>query len=259
MVLGRIVAAVVAGALAMCATPTQAATTKTVPKKKVPFCQTYKCIALTFDDGPAAYTDKVLATLKKYGAKATFFVIGNRVAKHPKLTQHIAKAGMEIGNHTWDHKYLTELNYTQVYQEIKKSQALIKKTTKQTPKVFRAPGGLRNGNVEAISAKFKMIQVPGTTATQDYIKDYRDVSFLTDRALEVAEPGAVVLMHETVKETVISLPTVLKELKAQGYHFVTVSKLLEGQKLIPGQVYPEIEDPVEEPFGEEPMQDESPG
>jgi peptidoglycan/xylan/chitin deacetylase (PgdA/CDA1 family) len=208
-----------------------------------PFCATHQCIALTFDDGPADYTSTLLKTLDKYKAKATFFVIGNQVKKHPKLTALIAKSGNEIGNHTWDHKYLTSLTYQEIYNEVRDTQQIVKKATGKTPVLFRAPGGLRNGGVEEITAKFGLVQIPGTTETKDYIKDYRDVQGLTARALDVASEGAVVLMHETVKETVQSLPAVLGELTEQGYHFVTVSTLLEGQELTPGQVYPE-EQPV---------------
>ena len=104
--------------------------------------------------------------------------------------------------------------------------------------VFRAPGGLYNAGVLDVVGKFGMVQVPGTVATKDYVKDYRKVGLLTRRALEVAGPGEIVLMHETVKETVQSLPAVLERLSKQGYRFVTVSTLMEGEEVTPGQVYP---------------------
>ncbi|MEV7803773.1 polysaccharide deacetylase family protein [Microbispora sp. NPDC088329] len=235
MAVRRLIPVAVACALAAAtATPAQARGTDE------PYCATHKCIALTFDDGPGPYTQTLLKTLAEYKAKATFFVIGTEVKKHPKLTAQIAKAGHEIGNHSWDASYLTELTYAQINKKIGDTQRLIKKTTGKAPVLFRAPGGLRNGGVEEITAKFGLIQVPGTTATKDYIKSYRHVDLLTDRALDVAGKGEVVLMHETVKETVQSMPEVLQVLTSEGYHFVTVSTLLEGQKLTPGQVYPDL-------------------
>ncbi|TQS25951.1 polysaccharide deacetylase family protein [Microbispora sp. KK1-11] len=234
MAVRRLIPLAVACALAAAAaTPAQARGTDE------PYCATHKCIALTFDDGPGPYLQTLLKTLATYKAKATFFLIGTEVKKHPKLTQQIAKSGHEIGNHSWDASYLTELTYAQINKKIGDTQRLIKKTTGKTPKLFRAPGGLRNGGVEEITAKFGLIQVPGTTATKDYIKDYRHVDLLTTRALDVAGEGEVVLMHETVKETVESMPEVLQTLTAEGYSFVTVSTLLEGQELTPGQVYPD--------------------
>ncbi|GIH27781.1 deacetylase [Acrocarpospora phusangensis] len=210
-----------------------------VSKKAVPFCESHKCIALTFDDGPSANTTKLLATLKKYKAKATFFVMGSQVKKHPVLTKNIAKGGHEVGNHTWSHPWLTDLSSGEIYKEINETQKVIKKATGKTPTLFRAPGGLTDEDVNAVAAKLKLIQIPGTVSTKDYVKDYRNVEFLTTAALEVAGPGEVILMHETVKETVDSMPKVLATLQKQGYFFVTVSKLLEGQKLVPGESYPQ--------------------
>ncbi|GLX04067.1 polysaccharide deacetylase family protein [Microbispora sp. NBRC 16548] len=234
MAVRRLIPLAVACALAAAAaTPAQARGTDE------PYCATHKCIALTFDDGPGPYLQTLLKTLATYKAKATFFLIGTEVKKHPKLAQQIAKSGHEIGNHSWDASYLTQLTYAQINKKIGDTQRLIQKTTGKTPKLFRAPGGLRNGGVEEITAKFGLIQVPGTTATKDYIKDYRHVDLLTNRALDVAGEGEVVLMHETIKETVESMPEVLQTLSAEGYSFVTVSTLLEGQELTPGQVYPD--------------------
>ncbi|MBX6386678.1 MAG: polysaccharide deacetylase family protein [Microbispora sp.] len=227
-----------------CVLATAAATPAQARGTDEPYCATHKCIALTFDDGPGPYLTTLLKTLAQYKAKATFFLIGSEVKKHPKLTRLIAKSGHEIGNHSWDGTYLTQLSYAEINKKIGDTQRLIKKTTGKAPKLFRAPGGLRNGGVEEITAKFGLIQVPGTTETKDYIKEYRHVDLLTNRALEVAGEGEVVLMHETVKPTVESMPEVLQTLTAEGYSFVTVSTLLEGQKLIPGRVYP---DPSQQP------------
>lgn len=254
MAMRRTAPAVLAGTLILIAATAQAAPAQVAPARatiaaaREPYCEQVKCIALTFDDGPAGYTTELLKVLKKYKAKATFFVIGNRVKKHPKITKNISKAGHEIGNHTWDHKYLTELEYDQVYRQIADSQKIIKKATGKTPVVFRAPGGLRDETVEEITAKFGLIQIPGTVATKDYIKANRTWKFLTAQALEIAGPNEVVLMHETVKQTLQSLPAVLKELTKQGYHFVTVSKLLEGQELTPGQEYPDQYANLDEEF-----------
>src|ERR1700754_3507256 len=66
-------------------------------------CAQVKCVALTFDDGPSPYTDRLLQILNDNGAKATFFLIGNKVAANPAGAKRIADAGMEIGSHTWEH------------------------------------------------------------------------------------------------------------------------------------------------------------
>ncbi len=66
-----------------------------------------KLIALTFDDGPSPYTDRLLGILNHYNARATFFEIGNKVAVNPAGAKRIVDAGMEVGNHTWEHPNMT--------------------------------------------------------------------------------------------------------------------------------------------------------
>ncbi|MDT5217932.1 MAG: hypothetical protein QOF15_37, partial [Mycobacterium sp.] len=72
-------------------------------------CSIVKCVALTFDDGPGPYTDRLLQILKSNDAKATFFLIGNKVAANPAGAKRIADAGMEIGSHTWEHPNMTTI------------------------------------------------------------------------------------------------------------------------------------------------------
>jgi peptidoglycan/xylan/chitin deacetylase (PgdA/CDA1 family) len=66
-------------------------------------CTRAKCVAFTFDDGPTPFTDRLLQELADNDAKATFFLIGNKVARDPSSAKRIADAAMEIGNHTWGH------------------------------------------------------------------------------------------------------------------------------------------------------------
>jgi peptidoglycan/xylan/chitin deacetylase (PgdA/CDA1 family) len=72
-------------------------------------CAVVKCVALTFDDGPGPFDERLLQILKDNDAKATFFLIGNKVAANPAGAKRIADAGMEIGNHTWEHPNMTTL------------------------------------------------------------------------------------------------------------------------------------------------------
>src|SRR6201991_3132512 len=72
-------------------------------------CTKVKCVALTFDDGPGPYTDRLLQILKDNDAKATFFLIGNKVAANPDGAKRIVEAGMEIGSHTWEHPNMTTI------------------------------------------------------------------------------------------------------------------------------------------------------
>ena len=73
-------------------------------------CHKLKCVALTFDDGPGPYTNKLLNILKSNHAPATFFVLGESVQLYPADLRREAELGMEIGTHTWDHRDLTKLD-----------------------------------------------------------------------------------------------------------------------------------------------------
>ena len=72
-------------------------------------CSQAKCVALTFDDGPGPFTDRLLQILDDNDAEATFFLIGNKVAANPAGAKRIADAGMEVANHTWEHPNMTTI------------------------------------------------------------------------------------------------------------------------------------------------------
>src|ERR1700733_7977394 len=72
-------------------------------------CAQVKCIALTFDDGPSPYTDRLLPILKDNDAKAPSFEIGNKVVANPEGAKRVVEAGMELGQHTWEHPNMTAI------------------------------------------------------------------------------------------------------------------------------------------------------
>ena len=96
-----------------------------------------KVVALTFDDGPSKYTAKILDVLKKYGASATFFLVGNKVDFYGDILRRMLNEGSEIGNHSYDHKRLTRLSKEDFQKEINKTQEAIKKLTGFTPTLFQ--------------------------------------------------------------------------------------------------------------------------
>ena len=87
-----------------------------------------KAVALTFDDGPSTVnTPKILATLKKYNAHATFFVVGTRVSSGADILKQELAQGCEIANHTWDHADLSKLPMKKVNKECDRVADLVKK------------------------------------------------------------------------------------------------------------------------------------
>ena len=103
-------------------------------------------VALTFDDGPdPEVTPQVLALLAAHAVRATFFCIGERVARHPQLARAIVAQGHTLGNHSYRHSSAFSLLGPRAQQEdVQRAQELIRQTTGTTPEFFRAPAGLRN-------------------------------------------------------------------------------------------------------------------
>src|SRR6201990_3710228 len=110
-------------------------------------CAAVKCVALTFDDGPGPYTDRLLQILKDNNAKATFFEIGNKVAANPEGAKRVAEAGMEIGNHTWEHPNMTTIPPEDIAAQFSKAGDAIQAATGQRPTLVRTAGGLINDAV----------------------------------------------------------------------------------------------------------------
>lgn len=201
-----------------------------------PYCERYKCIALTFDDGPSPYTPKLLDTLRKHHAKATFFVVGRNVQRYPGVVRRMAAEGHEIGNHTWNHPHLPELFDEEIVDQLTKTQDVIHKTIGRRPTIMRPPFGETNERVGIHMGDLGLPQILWTGTTRDW--EARDTGVITDRLLALAKRDAVILMHDTVPETVKAMPRVLKSLEKQGYRFVPFSWVLRGKKLSPGEIYP---------------------
>ena len=120
-----------------------------------------KRVALTFDDGPnRKVTPQILATLKKYEAKATFFMVGKNVSKNQGIVQQIYEDGHEIGNHTWNHPKLTNLSKATVKQEVDYTSNAVYKAIGQNPTVFRPPYGATNDQVRYcnVDANYSMVR-----------------------------------------------------------------------------------------------------
>ncbi|GAA2420802.1 polysaccharide deacetylase family protein [Streptomyces coeruleofuscus] len=184
-------------------------------------CKKVKCIAMTFDDGPAVpETATLLSHLARYKARVTFFTVGQNVASHPDLVRAEAKAGHEIGNHSWNHPDLTRLTAQQVASQLNRTSAAIKAATGKTPTLFRPPYGAVNRTVRAATA---LSPVLWDVDTEDW--KYRDPAKVARTVIAKAQPNDVVLLHDIHPTSVAAVPRILRTLTARGYHFVTVSHL----------------------------------
>jgi peptidoglycan/xylan/chitin deacetylase (PgdA/CDA1 family) len=188
-------------------------------------CSQVKCVALTFDDGPSPYTDRLLKILADNDAKSTFFLIGNKVAANPAGAKRIADAGMEVGNHTWEHPNMTTIPPELIPGQISKANDAIQAATGQRPNLLRTAGGLINDKVLAAAKQQGMADINWDVVPFDWIND-SNTAATTYMLKAQIKPGAVVLFHDTYSSTVDVVYQFIPVLKANGYHLVTVSQLL---------------------------------
>jgi len=191
-----------------------------------------KVIALTFDDGPdPVQTVQILDELKKYGAKATFFVVGKRAERFPELIKREAAEGHEIGNHTYSHPFLTNNRSTEsIRSEIAATQKVIKSINGKAPVLFRPPGGYYHERLVHVSLAEGCL--PILWSWHQDTEDWKapGVNRVVNKVLNNAREGDIVLFHDHVlgsMNTVDAIRKILPELSKRGYHFVTVSELLK--------------------------------
>ena len=227
-----------ADASTTCNTALAGTSTRTAPG-------TGKTVALTFDDSRPEYMPAVLAVLRKYNVRATFFNVGKYDARMPAVLKSAAAQGHLIEPHTWDHAYPTAANgywaLPYLSSQIKTTAAQQRALTGKPTCFFRPPGGHMN-NVNAAAKLNNMRTVLWSVDTQDwsqppYLSVTAQAAILkkgTD--LRYANPShPILLMHagKTSNEpeskvssfrgnTVAALPKIIAWYKARGYRFVAM-------------------------------------
>lgn len=197
-------------------------------------CSEHKCVALTFDDGPSPVTDRLLQVLRDQGAKATFFLIGNKVAADPGAARRIADAGMEVASHTWEHPNMTTIPVADIPSQLRKATQSVAAATGHAPYLYRPAGGLSNDAVRAEAGKQGLAEILWDVIPFDWIND-SDLAASAYMLKTQIKPGSVVLLHDTYSSTVDLVYQFLPVLIANGYQMVTVSHLL-GERA-PGTTY----------------------
>jgi peptidoglycan/xylan/chitin deacetylase (PgdA/CDA1 family) len=192
-------------------------------------------LALTYDDGPnVPYTLQLMQTLAELDIRATFFLIGNFVAKHPQMALSLAKAGHAIGNHTYSHPDLTTLCSSQVRDELEKTQSAIKDATGSVPSLWRPPFGRRNRSAITVSQECGLKLVMWKAACYDWIA--KSPEGIVDVLLPLIRGGEVIHLHDgdhrnqsaDRSNCIKATRQVVQHLCGLGYQFVTVPEMMEG-------------------------------
>lgn len=192
-------------------------------------CAKAKCIALTFDDGPGAYTAALLDQLARDKASASFFVVGQNARVHPSLVARMAAEGHTVGNHTYTHPLLTRLSAAAQRTQIARTSRALVAAGAPTPTMLRPPYGAFNAATKTLG----LALVNWNVDTEDWKN--RNAAKTTQRALAGARRGAIILMHDIHASTVKAVPGIIRALKAKGYTLVNLDTLLG--KTTAGRLY----------------------
>lgn len=194
---------------------------------------TTRVVALTFDDGPdPRYTGTVLSILRKHHVKATFFLCGKMLAKHPELGRRIVAEGHVIGNHTETHPHLESVASSTARRELDECEREIEAVTGEQTYLFRPPRGLWNAAAFDDARRHGYSVILWSLAFDR--QAIKDSSILRKRVVRLAKPGDIILMHDGCTDpaadirrpTLRELDGILSDLEKRGFKFATVPELL---------------------------------
>ena len=190
-----------------------------------------KMLAFTFDDGPdPVHTPELLELFRAYGAKATFFVIGSALERHPDIARTACDEGHELGNHTYSHPDLTKLGEDEMRTELAKTERLLADITGEATRTFRAPYLASDERVEAMCREVGYVMAGGVNSdTNDWAEP--GVEHIVRSIRSHLGSGHIFVLHDgggDRSQTVEAMRRLLPELAADGYELVTVSELLDS-------------------------------
>ncbi len=194
-----------------------------------------KLVALTFDDGPGPYTERLLNGLEERGVHATFFCPGNRAELYPELIKRMVQEGHQVANHSYSHPNLNELSTEKAVQEIEVTDQILNGILGGSESYYLRPP---YGNIKReVLAEMNAPVLIWSVDTIDW--QLLNTQKVKDRILEQTFDGSVVLMHDIHYTTVDAILAALDTLEGRGYEFVTVKELYRrrGVAACSGGVY----------------------
>lgn len=177
-----------------------------------------KAVYLTFDDGPIPeVTPRVLDILDQYGVKATFFMVGDNVRKHPDVFRQVVERGHRLGNHTFNHLGGIRHTTRDYVRNIHKANAYIHSD------LFRPPHGwLRHRQYYFLKRHYKLVM--WDLVTRDYSKRL-NAQDVFNNVKRYARPGSIITFHDSLRSASKlwdALPRSIEWLLEQGYTFKTI-------------------------------------
>ena len=191
-------------------------------------------VALTFDDGPGSYTDRLLDCLEKYQAKATFFMVGQEAEYFPETVKRMEALGCELGNHSYDHTNFAKLNAEQISSEIGRVDQLLLDLVGHGATVVRPPYGEITDTVRSTVGTPMILW---SIDTLDW--ETKNVASTLDIALTQVKDGDIILMHDIYETSVEAAEELIPALLDRGFLLLTVHELAaaHGEELRTGIAY----------------------
>lgn len=177
-------------------------------------------VALTFDDGPGKRTGELLAQLEKYNAHATFFMLGQNVARYPDEVKKMQEIGCELGNHSYSHENLSKVKASVIKKEVGNTNTGIAKITGEGATVMRPPYGAIS---DTLKKNVGMPMIMWNIDTLDW--KTRNAKKTIETVMDNVDDGDVILMHDIHTESVDAALQLIPKLQKAGYQLVTVSEL----------------------------------
>ena len=194
-------------------------------------------VALTYDDGPTrAVTPRILELLRENDARATFFMVGNRVTAHRDLVAQMVDLGCEVANHTYDHKLMDKVDPGEMTRQLEMTNQVISNACGVSPVLMRPCGGNRSDAGMMAVGAISMPAILWSVDTLDW--KTRDAQKTIQNVLDNVKDGDIILMHDLYDTTAEASETIIPELIGRGYQLVTVSELASYRGgMLPGRTY----------------------
>lgn len=186
-------------------------------------------VALTFDDGPGPYTEELLQLLEQNNCRATFFLLGTRLAEYPEVVEMLAQSDNEIGSHGWAHENADKVNDARIGRSIETSKQAIEEATGRIVRFYRPPYGSANSATYRHCEKRELYIIVWSLDSFDW--DAKSADDVVHSILTRVKSGDIVLCHDIHSNTVEAMKKILPELTAQGYQMVTVGEMLSHYEL----------------------------
>jgi peptidoglycan-N-acetylglucosamine deacetylase len=186
-----------------------------------------KKIALTFDDGPdPSITPRLLDLLKKYNAKATFFLIGSRIEGNAHVVRRLKEEGHLIGNHTYSHQPAQPFwPWKKLYNDLLKTQQLIEKTAGIKTRIFRPPFGVTSPPYAKALEASSLKAIGWSNRSLDTME--KDPVKIFERVKKQLKEGDIILFHDTDEKILAVIELLLNHVAGNGIKVVQLDELLK--------------------------------